>query len=308
MDFSYYYNGLPYEKDHFRTANNDQLVNDIQKAINGEYSAVACYEQIAEMAPEQNIRNKIMEIRQDEIRHYEEFVKIYTSLTGRQPTAKITEECPDTYREGLDVAFKDEQETVDFYLDIADKVHDSSIREIFRRAAADEQNHAVWFLYFSGKQKEVEPQRHSKRQDIETYGALGALNAAELTLPEILTYAIQDEYLAQARYDDVLGNFGYVRTFAQIKEAEMRHINALLTLFERYQVPVPENNASLFVSTPGTLKDAYAAGVQGEIDNIAMYEKFLSYDLPPDLRTVFTQLRNASRNHLVAFERGLARG
>lgn len=144
-------------------------------------------------------------------------------------------------------------------------------------------------------------------QNAEDYGAIGALNALTQTLPQMLTYAIQDEYLAQARYEDILQKFGYVRTFAQIKEAEMRHINALLPLFERYQVPLPEDISQVFVTTPETIKDAYAAGVQGEIDNIAMYDRFLSFDLPPDVRTVFTQLRNVSLNHLDAFERGLTR-
>ncbi|MBK5441663.1 hypothetical protein JFU13_01025 [Peribacillus sp. TH24] len=35
-----------------------------------------------------------------------------------------------------------------FYLGIADEVTNPSIKEAFRRAAADEQNHAVWFLYY----------------------------------------------------------------------------------------------------------------------------------------------------------------
>ena len=47
----------------------------------------------------------------------------------------------------LGPAFKDEQETVDFYLDLADQTQDQSIKKVFQRAAADEQNHAVWFLY-----------------------------------------------------------------------------------------------------------------------------------------------------------------
>ncbi|TYS67618.1 hypothetical protein FZC76_13665 [Sutcliffiella horikoshii] len=145
------------------------------------------------------------------------------------------------------------------------------------------------------------------RQTPETYGAKGALNAASLTLPDILTYALQDEYLAQARYNRILGTYGYIRTFARIQEAELRHISALLPLFQQYQVPVPQDISPQFVTTPPTIKDAYAAGVEGEIENIGMYEKFLALDLPNDLRVVFTRLRDASVNHLASFERGLAR-
>ncbi|WP_315900302.1 DUF2202 domain-containing protein [Cytobacillus firmus] len=158
------------------------------------------------------------------------------------------------------------------------------------------------FVFFSKNPKVSPPLRQG-----EDYGAKGALNAAVLTLPDMLTYALQDEYLAQARYENILGTFGYIRTFAQIKEAEIRHINALLPLFERYQVSIPEDISHSFTAAPESIKGAYAAGVQGEIDNIAMYEKFLSYNIPADARNVFTQLRSASLNHLKAFERGLAR-
>ncbi|TWI59012.1 ferritin-like domain-containing protein [Halalkalibacter nanhaiisediminis] len=124
------------------------IIQDIIKAINGEYSAIACYEQLARMAQTQVARNQIMEIRNDEIRHYHEFSRIYTSLTGSQPTPQITEECAPDFNSGSLASFKDEQETVDFYLEIADKTTDPTIQQSFRRAAADEQNHAVWFLFF----------------------------------------------------------------------------------------------------------------------------------------------------------------
>ncbi|WP_062351217.1 ferritin family protein [Bacillus kwashiorkori] len=294
---------LPSYGDFYRLAPDTQLVNDIQKAINAEYSAISCYGKLAKMAPTQGERNIILEIRKDEKRHLEEFSRIFTNLTGRQPSFQITEECPDNYRAGIEFAFKDEQEAVDSYLDISDKAVDITIKERFRRAASDEQNHAVWFLFFFSKYPKV---TQTYRQ-IEDYGAKGALSASSLSLPQMLTFALQDEYLAQARYNSIIRTFGNIRTFVQIKEAEMRHISALLPLFERYQVPLPNDISQSFVSPPENLKAAYAAGVQGEIDNISMYERFLSMNIPNDVRIVFSQLRNASLNHLAAFERGLAR-
>lgn len=144
-------------------------------------------------------------------------------------------------------------------------------------------------------------------RQIENYGAKGALNASSLSIPEMLIYALQDEYFAQARYNNIIGTFSNIRTFVQIREAELRHISALLPLFERYQVPLPNNISQSYISTPENLKAAYAAGVQGEIDNISMYERFLSLNIPNDVRIVFSQLRNASLNHLAAFERGLTK-
>lgn len=95
-------------------------------------------------------------------------------------------------------------------------------------------------------------------RQIDNYGATGALNASTLTLPQMLTYALQDEYLAQARYNNILETFGYIRPFAQIRNAELRHINALLPLFYRYQIPLPKDISYTFITTPENIKAAYA--------------------------------------------------
>lgn len=127
----------------------DQLIRQVEKAINGEYTAIQCYENLAALAPDERQRKQILEIRDDEIKHFQTFTRIYNSLTGRQPQPKMTETCLfDSYAAGLEFAIEDEQETVDFYLEVADGAADRTIRKAFRRAVADEQNHAVWFLYF----------------------------------------------------------------------------------------------------------------------------------------------------------------
>lgn len=136
-----------------RAPQDPSLVENIMKAINGEYSAIACYEKLAKMAPDEEIQKRILEIREDEIKHYNTFSQIYQSLTGKPATPEITEECADDFEEGLVASLKDEQETVDFYLDIADSTQNPYIRRVFKRAAADEQNHAVWFLYFYTESK-----------------------------------------------------------------------------------------------------------------------------------------------------------
>ncbi|NPV91658.1 MAG: ferritin-like domain-containing protein [Firmicutes bacterium] len=125
-----------------------ELVPDIEKAINGQYSAINCYAQLAERAPNQEERERILEIRKDEIRHYQTFTGIYRELTGKKPSPRMVGECPEDYRKGLRASLQDEQKTVDFYLDIADQAKSAYIKKRFKRAAADEQNHAVWFLYF----------------------------------------------------------------------------------------------------------------------------------------------------------------
>ena len=136
-----------------RQKTTNDLVKQVQIAINGEYSAIKCYEKLAKLAPTEEERKQILEIRQDEISHFKQFVLLYTGLTGRDPKPKQTEPCEDDYVRGLEAALKDEQHTVDFYLSIADKTINSTARELFNRAAKDEQQHAVWFLYYYAKNK-----------------------------------------------------------------------------------------------------------------------------------------------------------
>ncbi|MFS0783170.1 ferritin family protein [Bacillus sp. 1P06AnD] len=130
---------------------NNQLISDLETAMNGEFSAVQCYASLAQMADDQNQKKQILEIREDEMKHLQIFSQIYTNITGTQFQPKMVEECPASYMEGLEAALKDEQETVDFYLGVSDRVTTGYIKEAFKRAAMDEQNHAVWFLYFFTK-------------------------------------------------------------------------------------------------------------------------------------------------------------
>jgi len=60
-------------------------------------------------------------------------------------------------------------------------------------------------------------------------------------LESVLTEAINDEYKARATYRMIISKFGEIRPFINIVEAESRHIQALLPLFDKYGVPVPED-------------------------------------------------------------------
>jgi len=123
------------------------LAGDLIKAINGEFSAVTCYEQLARLAPSEGAKKRILEIRDDEVRHLRFFQQAYRHLTGQTHTPVQTEACPREYREGVNSSYIDEQETVDFYLKMSDRAQDPALKDTLRRIAMDEQNHAVWFLY-----------------------------------------------------------------------------------------------------------------------------------------------------------------
>lgn len=135
------------------------------------------------------------------------------------------------------------------------------------------------------------------------FGAAGAALDESFTIEDMLTYAIQDEYLAQGEYEAIMAEHGVQKPFSNIIKAEGKHISMLLPLLEKYDVEVPADDSADRAVIPGSIEDSYKAGVEAEIKNIEMYESFLEEDLPDDVKIVFERLKSASEKHLSAFER-----
>ncbi len=143
--------------------------------------------------------------------------------------------------------------------------------------------------------------------DTADFGAKGAEGKTALSVEQMLTYAIQDEYLARAEYELIIEEYGSNRPFTNIMAAEQRHIEWVAELFQDYGYRLPKDTAHMYVVLPKDLKSSLETGVQAEIDNIAMYESFLQEDLPEDVRDLFERLQQASENHLRAFRNNLNR-
>jgi hypothetical protein len=133
----------------------------------------------------------------------------------------------------------------------------------------------------------------------------GGANQEPLTESEIeaLNLALDDEYKALATYQGVLDTFGEVAPFAEITLSEQRHIDALVTQFDKYGIPVPENPWFGAVPVFTTLSEACQAGVEAEIANVALYEQLFTMTDHQDLLQVFTNLSQASQeSHLPEFQ------
>jgi hypothetical protein len=130
------------------------------------------------------------------------------------------------------------------------------------------------------------------------------------TLSNALIEAINDEYKARATYLHVISKFGEIRPFINIVEAEGRHIEALLALFNKYEIAVPEDHWYSRIQPPESLIEACRIGVEAEIENAEMYDRLLdSTKEYPDVQQVLSQLQRASaENHLPAFQRCVERG
>ena len=119
-------------------------------------------------------------------------------------------------------------------------------------------------------------------EDEELYGAAAVSEGETYTIEEMLVYAIQDEYMAEASYLAIMEAYGTIKPFTSISKAEDR------------------------IELPASLAESFEKGVAGEIENISVYGQFLgAEDLPDDVRSVFERLMTASEKHLAAFERGV---
>lgn len=95
-----------------------------------------------------------------------------------------------------------------------------------------------------------------------------------------------------------------------IVEAEERHIQALLPLYEHYDIPVPEDPWMDQIEIPASETEACQMGVEAEIENAELYNRLLDMTQDyADVQSVFQQLQRASQeNHLPAFRRCVERG
>lgn len=137
------------------------------------------------------------------------------------------------------------------------------------------------------------------------YGAKAAKSDDNLTLEKMLKYAIEDEYLARGEYEIAINHFGDEKPFPNIINSEVNHINWLKNLFEKYNFKTPKDESKNFLDSPANFINALNLGVEAEIENIEMYERFLLEEIPDDVREVFIKLRDASKGHLFVLKKRL---
>ena len=131
----------------------------------------------------------------------------------------------------------------------------------------------------------------------------------DIMLAEVLNEALLDEYKARDLYRKIIDTFGAVRPFINIVEAEQRHIDALLPLYEKYDIPLPPEPDPQQIAVPDTLLKACEMGVAAEIENLTMYDRLIEMTDLRDVVEVLQRLQAASRdNHLPAFQRCVERG
>ena len=125
---------------------------------------------------------------------------------------------------------------------------------------------------------------------------------------DALHESLDDEFKAWATYDRVIDDFGPIRPFINIRDAEARHIDALRRVFHEYGLTPPENTWMGKTPHYESVAAACAAAVQAEIENAELYRRISQATERPDILNVFRNLCDASQQrHLAAFRRCLQR-
>jgi hypothetical protein len=153
------------------------------------------------------------------------------------------------------------------------------------------------FIFFTGC-SQVNEKENSEIKVIETSNSL---TEDEI---EALKITLEDEYKAEMIYLRVMEDYGEIKPFSNIIKAEQKHSSRLIELFLQYNLEIPVNTWYDKVPTFTSISEACEAGVQAEIDNVALYDNLFEKVNNQDIIRVFTSLRDASKyNHLPAFKR-----
>ena len=121
----------------------------------------------------------------------------------------------------------------------------------------------------------------------------------------LLDVAYVDEVQAKNRYEAACSQFGNIRPFIMLRQAEERHMALLQAAFSKYGLPLPAANGA---KNPAftSIEDACSQSITAEKDNVAMYDDLMSQTKDPYLLETFATLRSASlERHIPALQRCL---
>ena len=109
--------------------------------------------------------------------------------------------------------------------------------------------------------------------------------------------ALRDELRGEAMYARVLKDHGDVRPFSNVVRAERRHAAFLEGALKARGLAVPAPPAGE-VPTYSSVKEACAAAVAFEVQNVALYDRLLAAGpVPDDVKRAFDHNRTASLDH-----------
>ncbi|NDI35382.1 ferritin-like domain-containing protein [Chengkuizengella sediminis] len=122
-----------------------QVFTAIYAAIIGEATAIDFYTRLAKVAPDLKHKADILHALEDEKKHLKKFTALYTKLTGQIPKYTIEPVQFESYKEGLEMAYRDELEAYEDYRDAYLLTQNLTVRDVFLLGYSDEIEHAIRF-------------------------------------------------------------------------------------------------------------------------------------------------------------------
>lgn len=147
-----------------------------------------------------------------------------------------------------------------------------------------------------------------------------ATGASDADVAAALAFAREEERMARDLYAALADRYDQARPFSTITRSEERHVDAIGTLLDQYDVADPAAGRAAGTYAIAAIQDlydswladgkvsldaAYQVGVELEKRDIADLEASIADDLPADVDAVLARLLAGSRNHLAAYERAV---
>lgn len=117
--------------------------NALLTAIKNESNAIQFYKDLALLAPNQKSKYTLYNIIEDETNHYQQFLSLYSQLTGTKPVYETDKISISSYENGLEEAIDDELRDYDTYRKLALQTNNPIIQNVLLQAYLDEMKHAV---------------------------------------------------------------------------------------------------------------------------------------------------------------------
>lgn len=122
------------------------FIKSLRMAINDQASAIQFYGQLEGLAPTQ-YRDFITHAKDDERVHLRLLRKLYRRLTGTDAPVQAEPIQFSSYKQGLEIAFRNELDAAESYRDLYLSSKDRRIRDILFRTMTDEMEHAQRFSF-----------------------------------------------------------------------------------------------------------------------------------------------------------------
>lgn len=136
---------VPHTSFMFRNHQGDwqQITEALLNGIKREASAVDLYSRLANIAPNQQHQRSILYTLEDKKLHLKQFHDLYINLTGTHPLYQVGKVTFQTYRDGLQKAYKAELAGYEDYRKSCILTQYSFVQDVFLRAFTNEQVHAT---------------------------------------------------------------------------------------------------------------------------------------------------------------------